>query len=172
MNQNTVSASYDKTPAKERYPLYAEQVLGGGACRSIGRLYTMLLDRNFIVDNTVQQALVSPTFRVTARYTFLKLVLVTPDEIDLPEGGLMQSIEAQAKKHHLGILPMDTAPFLMLQMRSSQWSAHPSIVVASEPVVLSDSPHLFAVSKSQIRLVSGEPTTPWQKDQPFLFRRL
>lgn len=172
MKQNVVSVPYSQTPAKERYPLYAEQVLGGGACRSIGRLLNRLQERNNISDTSIKEVLYAHSFQTTKRYTYLKLVMVTPEQMELLDGGQLQAIENEAKKHDLHLLPMDTAPFLMLQLRSGQLSAHPSIVVASEPVVLSDSPLIFEVNKSQLQTISGAPTAYFKKDQPFLFRRL
>lgn len=98
--------------------------------------------------------------------------MVTPEMINLPEGGNLQAIEIEAKQFGLGLLPMDTAPFLILQLRSGQLAADPSIVVASEAVMLSGNPYIFEVNNFQLRVISGAPTAHFKKDQKLLLRRL
>lgn len=155
----------------ENLPIYCNMALGGSGYKPMGQLYIRLAERQFVRSKTTQEVLFSPGFKFTLRFTYQKLVLVTPAQMGLESGGLVQDIEARAVKLGLLLVPMDTAPCMMLQMPSSNWSKHHSIIVASEPVIHSQTPYIFDVSKDALQAVSGHQNNHWHHNQAFLFRR-
>lgn len=159
----------------DRWPIFLEVVVGGVAWCPRNELIHKLKNRERIRATDVElveEVILSPGFEITRCRQDLKLALATPKELGLGGGGCLRDIYKKALAFDLALLPVDTGPQTILQVHTN-WTKHGSIVIASEPVILSDGrKFVFDISNSRLQAVTGETGHLWALTQPFLFRRL
>lgn len=156
----------------DRFSLYTEVAVGSAKSRSKTELVAALSDNGYIKDEVIGQVLCSPSYIRSRSKQDLKLTLVSPNDLGLPDGGFLRDIFAVAKSRELELCPHDTAAALMLQLVIPWSSSRISFVVASTPIVYKQAHYLFSISERRLRAIPADAGQHWDTFQPFLFRRL
>lgn len=150
---------------------YVEMMIGGAAYRPKSTCLNTLRDKGFIKDEVTAAVLESPAYDLTKLATHLKLVMLTPAALGLPDGGFYGDIVAASKTLRLSTCPEDTAACMMQQM-SKPWSKYGAVVIATAPIVHHRVAHLFQITEGRLMVVPGDSGHHWGPTTRFLFRKL
>ncbi|OGG65315.1 hypothetical protein A3I99_03700 [Candidatus Kaiserbacteria bacterium RIFCSPLOWO2_02_FULL_45_11b] len=153
------------------YPVFTSVVVGGVAYRSNPVMLLQLKNKGCLNDSITTEILSSKAYTSSLRRLDLKLIRVTPRELNLPDGGFYSDIIAVAKSHGLTLCPQDTAAAIMTQLHS-EWTTKSRLIVVSKPIVFDKQPWFMSVSPKRIKAEPGDNGHHVGPDEHLLFRRL